>query len=57
MRKAEFRFAAAHLIANFMKTFEKKFLSVYMPCRTMDNETLIDALAKVHIEFIFDTSL
>lgn len=52
MGKAEFHFAAAHLIPNLMKTFEKKFLSVYMPCRTMDNETLIDALAKVHIEFI-----
>jgi cell filamentation protein len=52
MGKAEFHFAAAHLIPNLMKTFEKQFLSVYMPCRTMDNETLIDALAKVHIEFI-----
>jgi len=52
MGKAEFHFAAAHLIPNLMKTFEKNFLFVYMPCRTMDNETLIDALAKVHIEFI-----
>ncbi len=52
MGKAEFQFAAAHLIPNLMKTFEKKFLSVYMPCSAMDNETLIDALAKVHIEFI-----
>ena len=31
MGKAEFHFAAAHLIPNLMKTFEKKFLSVYMP--------------------------
>ncbi len=52
MGKAEFHFAAAHLIPNLMKTFEKKFLSVYMPCREMDEGVLIDALAKVHIEFI-----
>jgi len=52
MGKAEFHFAAAHLIPNLMKTFENKFLSVYMPCKGMDEEVLIDALAKVHIEFI-----
>ncbi len=50
--KADFHFAAAHVIPNLMKTFEKKFLSVYMSCQTMDDETLIDALAKMHIEFI-----
>jgi len=52
MGKAEFHFAAAHLIPNLMKAFENKFLSVYMPCIKMDDEALIDALAKVHIEFI-----
>ena len=50
--KAEFHFAAAHLIPNLMKTFEKQFLSVYMPCKGMEEEMLIDALAKVHIELI-----
>ena len=50
--KADFHFAAAHLIPNLMNTFEKKFLSVYMPCRAMEDEALIDAMAKVHIEFI-----
>jgi len=52
MGKAEFHFAAAHLIPNLMNTFEKKFLSVYMPCKGMAEEVLIDALAKVHIELI-----
>jgi len=52
MGKAEFHFAAAHLIPNLMNSFEKKFLSVYMPCKGMDDELLIDALAKVHIEYI-----
>ena len=52
MGKAEFHFAAAHLVPNLMKTFENKFLSVYMHCSEMDDETLVDALAKIHIEFI-----
>lgn len=52
MGKAEFHFAAAHLIPNLMKNFEKKFLSIYMPCKGMGEEELIDALAKVHIELI-----
>jgi len=52
MGKAEFHFAAAHLIPNLMKALEKNFLSVYMPCKGMTDEALIDALATVHIELI-----
>lgn len=52
MGKAEFHFAAAHLVPKLMQTLEDKFLSVYMPCKGMDDERLIDALAKVHVEFI-----
>lgn len=52
MSKAEFHFAAAHLIPRLMQALEDKFLSVYMPCKGMGDAQLIDALAKVHIEFI-----
>ena len=50
--KAAFHFAAAHLVPKLMQTLDDKFLSVYMACKGMDDEQLIDALAKVHIEFI-----
>lgn len=50
--KAEFHFAAAHLIPKLMQALDDKFLSVTMPCKGMDDEQLVDALAKVHIEFI-----
>ena len=52
MGKGAFQFAAAHLIPKLMKEFESKFLSVYTPCKGMNEEQLIEALAKVHIEFI-----
>ena len=52
MGKAEFHFATAHLIPKLMQTLENKFLTVYTPCKNKDEEQLIDALAKVHIEFI-----
>ena len=52
MGKAEFHFATALLVPNLMKIFEKNFLSVYMPCKGMTDEALIDALATVHIELI-----
>ena len=52
MGKAEFHFAAAHLIPQLMHKLEDSFLSVYMSCKGMQDEQLIDALAKVHIEFI-----
>jgi cell filamentation protein len=52
MGKAEFHFAAAHLIPQLMHKLEDSFLSVYIPCKGMQDEQLVDALAKVHIEFI-----
>ncbi len=52
MSKAEFQFAAAHLIPKLMLTFNSQFLAVYTPCYKMDEEVLVDALAKVHIEYI-----
>ncbi len=35
-----------------MQDFNDKFLKVYTPCKSMDEEQLIDALAKIHIEYI-----
>ena len=50
--KAEFQFASAHLIPRLMQDLNHKFLSVYLPCKGMTDEQLIEAMAKVHIEFI-----
>jgi cell filamentation protein len=52
MGKADFQFAAAHLIPKLMSTLNSKFLTIYTPCNKMNEETLVDALAKVHIEYI-----
>lgn len=52
MGKAEFQFAAAHLITKLMATFNSQFLTVYTPCDQMNEDELVEALAKVHIEYI-----
>jgi len=52
MGKGSFQFAAAHLIPKLMQDFNDKFLKLYTPCKGMDEEQLIDALAKIHIEYI-----
>jgi cell filamentation protein len=52
MGKAEFQFAAAHLIPNLIQTFNDNYLAVYTPCNQMNEGELIEALAKVHIEYI-----
>ena len=53
MGKGSFQFAAAHLILKLMQDLNKKFLSVLTPCDGYDNERLVDALAKIHIEYIY----
>ena len=35
-----------------MQDLSKNFLSVYTPCKGFDEERLVEALAKVHIEYI-----
>lgn len=50
--KGDFQFAAAHLVPKLMQDLNKNFLSVYTPCNGFDEESLVDALAKVHIEYI-----
>lgn len=52
MGKGSFQFATAHLIPKLMQDFNDKFLKLYTPCKGMDEEQLIDALAKIHIEYI-----
>ena len=52
MGKADFHFAAAHLIPKLMQDLNDKYLSIYTPCKGMDEEQLIDALANIHIEYI-----
>ena len=52
MGMGSFQFAAAHLISKLMQGFNDKFLKLYTPCKGMDEEQLIDALAKIHIEYI-----
>ncbi len=52
MGKADFQFAAAHLVPRLMQDLDHKFLSVYTPCIGMNEENLLEALAKIHIEYI-----
>ena len=50
--KGDFQFAAAHLVPKLMQDLNKNFLAVYTPCNGFGEESLVDALAKVHIEYI-----
>jgi len=50
--KAEFQFAAVHLIPKLMTIFNNEFLAAYTPCNQMNEDELVEALAKVHIEYI-----
>ncbi len=52
MGKGSFQFAAAHLVPKLMQEFNDKFLAVYTPCRGIDEEKLVNALAILHIEYI-----
>lgn len=46
------RVALANQIPFMLQEFESKFLGVLTPCYLMDEMALVDAIAKVHIEFI-----
>ncbi len=52
MSKGNFHFTAANQIPFMLQEFESKFLGVLTPCYLMDEIALVDAIAKVHIEFI-----
>ncbi len=52
LAKGNFRFAHAKFIPGLMHEFEREFLFRNTPCHKMSREELIEALAKVHAEFI-----
>ena len=52
LTKGEFRFAHALHIPSLMSEFEKNFLFKFTPCSSKSENELIEALAKVHAEFI-----
>lgn len=50
--KGGFAFAMAAQVPRLMDEFERKFLGAYTPCRAVDRDALIDALAVVHAELV-----
>jgi cell filamentation protein len=52
MGKGDFHFAAAQQIPYCLNELDKKYLSLYTPCHSMDDDGLIEAIALVHVEFI-----
>lgn len=52
LTKGNFRFAHAKFIQQLIQEFEQEVLFRYTPCHKMPKEDLIEALAKVHAEFI-----
>lgn len=52
MSKSDFHFAVAHLVPTLMDKFNDDILSKVTPCNTMDEPSLIQALAQAHVEFI-----
>jgi len=52
MGKDDFQFAAARQIPRLMDIFDKQYLAIYTPCINMTDESLMVAIAAVHIEFV-----
>lgn len=52
MSKGDFPFATASHIPFCLKEFEQKYLNLLTPCHAMDEANLVDAIAKIHVEFI-----
>lgn len=52
MSKAGFPFAAARLVPNLMADYARTILAAHTPCSNMDDERLVQALARTHAEFI-----
>lgn len=52
MSKGDFHFTAANYIPLGLRELDSKFLSSLTPCHLMDEAALVDAIAKVHVEFI-----
>jgi len=52
LSKGKFHFAAAKHIPQLMSEFEKDLLCKWTPCRFKDQNKVINALAKVHVELV-----
>lgn len=52
MGKDGFQFASAGQIPRLMGKFDKAFLAAYTPCVALNNESLVEAIAAVHVEFV-----
>jgi cell filamentation protein len=52
MSKGGFVFAIASQIPSCLKALEQKYLNELTPCHSMDEATLLNAIARIHVEFI-----
>ena len=52
LSKGDFHFAAAAQVGRLLGKFEDECLGRYTPCHGLDEQTLIDAIAVTHVEFI-----
>lgn len=52
MSKDGFHFATVAQITRLLSVVEQKYLAIHTPCHNMDEESLIAAIAIIHIEFI-----
>jgi cell filamentation protein len=52
MSKYGFQFAAAMQISRLMDEFDRNYLNKYTPCYQQNNESLVEALAVLHVEFV-----
>ncbi|AUM13485.1 Fic/DOC family protein [Ketobacter alkanivorans] len=52
LSKGDFHFAAASQIPNLLHKLDRDYLSQLTPCTELTDETLIKAIAEVHVEFI-----
>jgi len=52
MSKGNMMFAVAMHIPSLMGTFEREVLGKHTPCNIIDKNRIVEALAKVHVEFI-----
>ena len=52
MGKDDFMFAASAQIPRLLADFERSCLARWTPCHDMDTDTLVEAIAVTHVEFI-----
>jgi cell filamentation protein len=52
LSKGNFHFAAAAQVPKLLQMLERDYLRKWTPCTALDDETLIEAIATIHVEFI-----